>query len=337
MKPIISIIRAVAATALVTLGGCVTSAEVTKPQATVSTLKDEKFEKDRQAILAMSGNYRVKFDFIETASFVDGYKLKDRKLSGADEIVRVIEDDGDYISLQHILVVGGKDKFAIKHWRQDWRYQPESVLIYVGGNAWEKRPLSAAQSKGKWSQVVYQVDDSPRYGALAAWAHDDGISQWTPPREWRPLPRRDATTRNDYHAVNAVNRHAITPFGWVHEQDNSKLILSGEPQTLVREIAINTYKKFDDFDIAVGDDYWRATKEYWAGIRAEWSQIEIENEKFGLSIQGETQALYGEILLLANDVNEGTKTKDEAIDDARGIIRSYLKTEIGPLASRIGK
>ena len=87
----------------------------------------------------------------------------------------------------------------------------------------------------------------------------------------------------------------------------------------------------------MGDDYWRATKEYWAGIRAEWSRIEIENEKFGLSIQGETQALYGEILLLANDVNEGTKTKDEAIDDARGIIRSYLKTEIGPLASRIGK
>ena len=328
-------IRSFAFATLVALGGCVTAAETAQPPTSINGAETSKFEQDREAILSMAGNYRVTFDFIETVSFVEGYELKDRKLSGGDEIVRVIEDRGDYISLQHILVVGGDEKFPVKHWRQDWQFEPESVLIFVGGNAWEKRAVTSADAKGKWSQVVYQVDDGPRYGALAAWSHDDGVSQWTPSHEWRPLPRRDATTRDDYHVVNAVNRHAITPLGWVHEQDNSKLILSGAPQTLVREIAINTYKKFDDFDVAVGNDYWTATEAFWADIRNEWSQIEAENDKFGLTIQGEPEELYIEILSLANDVNDGVKTTEDAAEKARSVIRSYLTTEISPLSSRI--
>ncbi|MEM9494416.1 MAG: DUF6607 family protein [Pseudomonadota bacterium] len=281
------------------------------------------FQRDREAILAMAGNYRVKFDFIETVAFQPGYKLKDRKLSGGDEIVRVIEDRGDYISLQHILVVGGDEKFPIKHWRQDWYYEPASVLTFVGGNTWEKRPVDSADAKGKWSQIVYQVDDAPRYGALGAWTHEDGVSAWTPPAAWRPLPRRDATTRDDYQAINAVNRHAITPDGWVHEQDNSKLILGDEPEILVREIAINTYRKFDDFPTTVGDDYWKKTTAFWTKVRAKWASIEKENKRFGLTIKGEPAELYMPILELAEAVNSGQKTLEDAALEASEIIDTY--------------
>ncbi|MEM9233149.1 MAG: DUF6607 family protein, partial [Pseudomonadota bacterium] len=194
------------------------TAEMSAPPLSAPPLIDEKMAQDREAILAMAGNYKVKFDFIETVSYFDGYDLKDRKLSGADEMVRVVEDRGDFISLQHILVVGGEQKFVVKHWRQDWTYQPKEVLTFIGGNAWEMRPVPEAERAGTWSQAVYQVDDSPRYGAVASWRHENGVSQWEPPREWRPLPRRDMTTRDDYHAVNAINRHALTPKGWVHEQ-----------------------------------------------------------------------------------------------------------------------
>ena len=318
------------------LGGCATStAQSTTPGAT-SSHRNADFEADRKAILAMAGNYHVTFDFIETVAFEKGYELKDRKLSGGNEIVRVIADDGDFISLQHILVVGGDDKFPVKHWRQDWRYEPESVLVFTGANTWETRDLSKADVKGKWSQVVYQVDDAPRYGAVGAWEHEDGVSAWTPPREWRPLPRRDATKRDDYQAVDAINRHAITPDGWVHEQDNTKLVLKGgEPHALVREIGVNTYKKFDGFEIAIGDDYWTATEDYWAAVRAEWTRIEAENPSFGLTVQGEPEAVYMPILDLAAAVEDGEKTSEDAANEARAIIASFVTTSPGGLQARL--
>lgn len=298
----------------------------------------QKFKEDRDAILAMAGNYRVTFDFRETVSYTEGYALKEPKLSGGDEVVRVLEDRGNFISMQHILVVGGDEKFPVKHWRQDWVYEPESVLVFVGGNAWEKRPLSAEERKGKWAQVVYQVDDAPRYGAVAAWLHEDGISAWTPPAEWRPLPRRDATTRSDYHAIKAVNRHVITPEGWVHEQDNAKLVLDkGAPYALVREIGVNTYRKFEDFDIAVADDYWADTESYWAEVRAEWTRMETQHDAFAIKLAGEPEALYFELLGLAEAYRNNEKTLDAAVAEAREVIAGYTETEIGSLAARLNR
>jgi hypothetical protein len=179
------------------------------------------------------------------------------------------------------------------------------------------------------------VDDAPRYGAVGAWSHENGVSAWTPPAEWRPLPRRDATTRDDYHAIDAVNRHAITPSGWVHEQDNTKLVLTGEPCALVREVGVNIYEKFDGFDIAVGDDYWSATKEFWADVRAEWARIEAENPRFGLTIQGEPEELYMKILDIAEAVEKNGKPVAEAAAEARAVMADYVTTDVGPVGERI--
>ncbi|RIJ26020.1 hypothetical protein D1224_02580 [Henriciella barbarensis] len=294
------------------------------------------FERDRQSILAMTGDYKVTFDFIETVPFLKDYELKERKLSGGNEIVRVIEDTGDFISLQHILVVGPEDApIVVKHWRQDWQYEPQRVLVFIGGNAWEWRDVPASERAGAWSQTVYQVDDAPRYGAVGDWIYEDGIAEWTPPAEWRPLPRRDMTTRDDYHAVDAVNRHTITPNGWVHEQDNSKLILTEEPQALVREIGVNTYRRNSDFDVAVGDSYWAATEDYWAGVRDEWAEIEAEYPRFAITIKGETEALYNPLLGLANEVQAGERDTASAVTEARSVIRSFVTPDISALADRL--
>lgn len=333
------------ACALVIAGACLTgactavqaeTAGAVRPSASApAAQKQEKFKRDRAAILAMAGNYDVTFDFTETVPFMQGYELKERKVSGGHEVVRVIEDRGDFISLQHILVAGKEEKFAIKHWRQDWSYEPESVLVFVGGNAWKKREVSRARARGKWAQIVYQVDDSPRYGALAAWSHEEGVSEWQPPAEWRPLPRRDATTRDDYHAIDAVNRHAITPAGWVHEQDNSKLVLAGTPHVLVREVGVNTYVRSDEFDVPVAENYWAATNDYWAAVRAEWARLEAQNTAFGLTIQGEAEDLYTKLLELADEVKDGKRAAPAAAVEARRIIATYTTTEIGTLQERL--
>lgn len=318
--------------------GCSTTSGVTNKEEMefVSETQNADFEKDRQSILAMAGDYMVTFDFTETVAFLDSYDLKEPKISGGYESVRVIEDTQDYISLQHILVVGDQDDpHIVKHWRQDWRYEPKRVLMFVGGNAWQWKNVSHAQSKGRWSQTVYQVDDTPRYGAVGSWTHDDGIAEWTPPREWRPLPRRDMTTRDDYHAVNAVNRHTITSWGWVHEQDNSKLILDQEPQVLVREVGINTYRKFEEYPVEAADAYWSETSDYWAGIRAEWNRIEAENDSFAVTLKGETTDLYMPLLDLANMVQEGDKETSLAIEEAKVVIAKFVTSDIGNLKDRL--
>lgn len=296
-------------------------------------------EQDRAAIRAMAGEYEVTFEFRETVSFQEDYRPREPFRTGGHEVVRVIEDSGDVIRLQHILVVGQEDeKRAVKHWRQDWIYEPDSMLVYIGGNAWKRRDLTEEEADGKWAQIVYQVDDSPRYGALAEWTHEHGISEWEPPAEWRPLPRRDATERDDYHAIDGVNRHTITPFGWVHEQDNVKLVLGGgDPRALVREIGVNTYRRSDDVAAGVADRYWSATREFWAGVRAEWRGIAAENRAFGLTVRGEPAPLYRKLLGLADEVKEGTTPTERALEEARSVIDRYTTTEVGTLAERLGR
>jgi hypothetical protein len=241
----------------------------------------------------------------------------------------VIEDKPRFISLQHILVVGGEQKYPIKHWRQDWIYEPEFIMEFVGFNGWQKRQLSEDERQGSWAQVVYQVDDSPRYAALASWQHENGISEWVSPANLRPLPRRDMTKRDDYDAILAVNRHAITPAGWVHEQDNSKLILrNGSSELLVREIGVNTYVQDDTFAFDIAEQYWLKTKSYWQAVRGIWSQLELNNSSLGLTLQGEPSELYMPLLEYAGYVSENKMPLQEAIVKAQETIRKYTTTTL---------
>ena len=155
------------------------------------------------------------------------------------------------------------------------------------------------------------------------------------PQEWRPLPRRDMTTRDDYHAVDAVNRHVITPLGWVHEQDNSKLMLDGTPQVLVREVGVNTYQAFDDYPVEAAEAYWEGTSDFWAGVRAHWTKIEAENDRFAITIKGETEALYMPLLELAIAVKDGETDLDPALEEARAVIDGFVTPNIGLLTDRL--
>ena len=297
-----------------------------------------KFEKDRNAILNLAGNFKVKFRFEETISFKKDYKLKKPYITSAYEVVKIIRDDGDQISFQHILVANVKDKhFAIKHWRQVWKFQPSRVLVFIGGNAWKQREVERKDSFGSWSQTVYQVDDSPRYGAIGRWSHKSGISEWLPSPEWRPLPRRDMTKRNDYHTIDAVNRHVITPWGWVHEEDNSKLILKGKNQILAREIGVNSYERNNDFKINIAEEYIKQTEDFWKKIRIEWKNLEDSPEGFKLTLKGEPEELYMALLGKAEEYLVKEITLNQALSEAKEIIKKYTTTKIGPLDSRLRK
>ena len=88
------------------------------------------------------------------------------------------------------------------------------------------------------------------------------------------LPRREYTIRDDYNALNAENRHTVTPNGWTHEQDNTKTLRDGERTvwTLVREFGFNDYRNIEGFDFGPAVDYWSRTQAYWAEVRNAWDQ-----------------------------------------------------------------
>jgi hypothetical protein len=319
------------------LSACATvSQDVANSQGNIVADTSGPSERDRQTILAMAGDFKVTFDFRETVSFQESYELKDAYVTHAEEIVRVIEDRGDFISLQHTLIVGRDKKMSIKHWRQDWVFEPETITQFIGANAWSVVTLGADQRRGRWAQLVYQVDDGPRYAGLGNWSYDNGFPEWVSDPTLRPLPRRDATKRSDYHALQVVNRHALTPNGWVHEQDNTKLILDGSsPQALVREVGINTYVRTNEIQTTVADDYWNKTADFWSAVRSEWTRLETETPGFGLTVQGEPEEVYMSILGAAAGIVDGDLTQAEAIAQAMETIREYTETDLAPLQVRL--
>lgn len=277
------------------------------------------FEQDRRSILAMAGDYRVRFDFRETVSFLPDYKPIPAKTSGGFESVRVVKDDGREIVLQHLLVVdtGDGKPTIVKHWRQDWTYEPVSVLTYAGKDRWRLTPVVAGERAGAWSQTVWQTDDSPRYGAVGRWSYEGGVPSWEG-RGLRPLARRDATRKPPYDRYAGLNRHALTPTGWVHEQDNAKL---GGQRTYVHEVVLNTYDRFNGYPVAAADAYWAATRDYWASVRAAWNET-IQRDG-GVTVQEEAEngSVTGPALMgLADRLAERAVTRAAAEAEARRVI-----------------
>lgn len=281
--------------------------------------------RDRAAILAMAGTFKVTFDMRETVPFVPGYTPLTPKKSGGHEVVRVVVDTPDLIALQHLLVVEmeGRKPMVIKHWRQDWAWQPKAVLSYAGAGQWVLQPLSAEASRGAWSQTVYQTDDSPRYGGIGRWRYDDGVSRWTSEETSRPLARRDATRKPPYDHYIGINSHALTPTGWVHEQQNAKIgVKDGKQQTFVHEVVINSYDRADDFPVAAADDYWAKTRDYWASVRADWDRAIIAGNGLKLGEDAENGSVTGhELMLIADDIVAGEAKTDAAKTEASALIK----------------
>ncbi len=114
---------------------------------------------DRAAILGMAGEFKVTFHFQETVGFQPGYELKKPYTEDAHELVLVAKDEPRHIELQHLLIADGD---VIKHWRQVWTFEDTRVCEFQGHHTWRMRDLTADEARGTWTQLVTQVDDSPR-------------------------------------------------------------------------------------------------------------------------------------------------------------------------------
>jgi hypothetical protein len=282
-------------------------------------------ERDRRAILAMAGPYRVTFDFLEVVRFDPGLKADAPYQSWATEYVFVAEDRPDFVALQHVLVmrIRGKESEPIvqRHWRQEWRYEADRLLAYQGANTWALQPVPQGERKNAWVQTVYQVDDSPRYAARGRWQHSDSMSSWISDDTWRPLPRREFSVRKDFDVLVGTNRHSITPLGWVQEENNLKLAL-GARRFLAREYGVARYERIRDFDFEPARRYYTATEPFWAEVRAAWKELADARSRLTLTAQPDQGRLFVTFFEYAARLEQGLAFNR---DEARELIRHTLE------------
>lgn len=299
------------------------------------------FERDRRAILAMAGPYRVSFDFLEVVGYAPGYEPARPYQSWGTEYVYVIADEGDSISLQHLLVttIVGEDgekrgPFVTKHWRQDWRYEADAVHAYRGQSTWARQSVPAGERTGHWVQTVWQVDDSPRYASWGEWRHAPERSTWAGSRTWRPLPRREFSVRDDYDALVGINRHTILPTGWVHEQRNIKAVVS-EPGEIERRVAkeygLARYERIQGYDFSAGDEYLAATEPFWQQVRDHWDRLMKENEVLHLKSEVDDTKLFEPLFERAQAIADGEREFDAETDGhfVEQTINRYLAGDAG--------
>lgn len=311
----------------------------TRPSAEWLALQEpglSKFERDRRAILAMAGGYRTSFDFIETVGFTAGYEPSRPYQSWGTEFIYVVRDEGTFIQLQHLMVLFVADRegrlqgpFVQKHWRQDWRYEDTDLHVFVGRNRWERRELGAEEVRGRWTQAVFQVDDSPRYEAVGDWVHAGSYSSWTSEETARPLPRRESSVRHDYQVLEGTNRHTITPTGWVQEEDNLKLVLEadGRPDAetpyLAREVGVARYEHVVDFDFSAGDIYWQRSGRFWQDVRDAWAEIYAQRDSFEYLEEVDGEEMFVPLFEYAGRLEEGQAYDAAAAADI--IRRTFAK------------
>ncbi len=311
--------------------------QLRKPWLALQQAGLSKQERDRRAILAMQGGYKVNFDFLETVGFSEGYQSDRPYQSWGTEYVYVVEDKPNLISLQHIMVMFFKQEdgsvsepMVMKHWRQDWRFEDTALLEYSHNNTWKKRLLSKSVVEGTWSQAVFQVDDSPRYESFGKWQHNGSFSTWISQTTRRPLPRREYSVRDDYHALEGFNRHTVTRHGWVQEEENWKLVLdkAGNPVSqepyLAKEEGLARYQALKDFDFSGGDKYFANTEPVWKLVRTTWSELIANYPNIKLKKTHDGKPMFMPLFSLAVEFAENKMTADDAQKRVDVILANYL-------------
>ena len=267
---------------------------------TLSSNAQKKKTLDQEAIKAMCGCFEVTFNFTETFNYSSDslYRPSETKVDKGLEYAFAIVDEDDKISIQHLLQVGRPDSpMIIKHWRQDWLFQNQEFYMYNGDNNWTFEKKSKDDVKGQWTQKVFQVDDSPRYEGSGTWVHVDGKNYWENTTT-APLPRREYTKRSDYNITLRGNRHEITNYGWVHDQDNEKVLREAgkEDVIIAKEKGYNTYKKVDDSRCQASQDWWKAQQDKWALVRTKWDAVYGRNKDLTLAEKVDNKVLFKYLL-----------------------------------------
>ena len=260
----------------------------------------------QEAIKAQAGCYKVTFQYNETEGMSPSYTLAEPKKSEAIEWISVEKDTETEITLQHVLVSGPA---MIRHWRQTWIYEPRELFHYSDVNQWSRQYYYPDDVEGKWGQIVYNVDDAPRYECLAEWVNNDEENYWTC-QTWAPLPRREKK-RADYSILERENTHRIVDNGWIHEQNNTKFHYdNGQRTNIAKERGYNTYERIADEQCSEAIEWWPTQRHQWQGITAAWDSLRSEQDVIKMKDKHNGLPLWIRLFWIAKRAKATTPVED---------------------------
>ena len=205
-----------------------------------------------------------------------------------------------------------------KHWRQEWAYEPATIVEYLGRERWQRRAVAASERRGAWLQTVLQVDESPRYASIGRWQHTASFSTWIGGDTWRPLPRREWTVRSDYQVLLGTNRHTIVPTGWLQEENNLKTVLTKDRAIDAthpyagREYGLARYERVRDVDFAEADRYYEKTRAFWNRVQDAWSSDFAKDATVTLRGQVDQKNYFVPLFDRAEQIEEQGASADDA-------------------------
>jgi len=285
---------------------------------------------DVQAIKGQCGCQAVTFKYAETFSPNPEYKFKDRKELGGLEWVFVDEETPTKLVLMHLLVIN--DSTVIKHWREDWSYENTALLAYQQGKTWKATLKTKPEVKGQWTQKVFEVDDSPRYEGTATWVHADGRHVWENTTD-APLPRREYTTRSDYNVLRRTNRIVVSETGYLHDQDNAKVLRNDEgDQVIAYEKGINDYRRVPAAACQTAQTWWTKNRAFWVNVRTVWNELIAARKVVSLHAKVDDKAIFQALDSLASAYAKAPKPSAQNKADLRAVLLKYFAD-----SDRVGK
>jgi hypothetical protein len=111
--------------------------------------------------------------------------------------------------------------------------------------------------------------------------------------------------------LSGVNRITITPGGWVHEQDNLKMVVDekgkelGSEPYLAKEIGLDRYERLSDFNDTAAKEYWERTAPFWADVREVWEDAIKANPTLRLNNTYQDKKLYEYLFDYSDRLAEG--------------------------------
>jgi hypothetical protein len=281
-------------------------------------------QQDKKIIDKLCGCFEVDFKYAETFSPNPDYKYHDREETGGTaELALPIEVSDKKIVIQHLLIVS--PTMVVKHWREEWTYENPVIWKYKGDRTWVKETVPAEQVKGKWTQTVWEVADEPRYQGFSQFVNLDGKTIWQSTTD-APLPRREYSVRSDYNILKRTNRMNIGDSGYLHEQDNQKIIRAGgADKLLVQEKGLNTYKRIEEKECAPAKEYWEKNSGYWGKVRKIWADYISTHTSISLKNKIDDKFLHEYLINLSKEY----LAKKVAETEIEGKIKAEISRFIG--------
>jgi hypothetical protein len=295
----------------------------------VTQLSFAQTKNEQQAIKNLCGCYEVTFKYAETFAADTAYKFSPKyNAVGLEWVVAEEASDKKFV-LQHLLLA---DSMVIKHWREDWEFEQTNWWLYNHDASWKLATGNKEKVKGQWTQTVWGVDDEPRYQGSSAWVNSNGKYYWENTTD-SPLPRREYSKRNDYNVMNRTNRIIMTDTGWVHEQDNKKIIRKDgiADKYLAEEKGFNIYRKTSDAKCQQATAYWEKHKQFWANVRQSWEELLKGKSAIQLTAKAENKYLYQQL----DEVEKQTLTAVQQKEKIKAVLGKFIaKGDAGGVATK---